>query len=109
MKDLLTPDAGGLYCRAGDFWIDPLRPVRCAVITHAHADHARSGAGAYFAARDGLPVLAHRVGETGSIMAVGYGQPFELNQARVTLFPAGHILGSATVRVETKDGTWGVS
>jgi putative mRNA 3-end processing factor len=107
--NLLQPDSGGLYCAAGDFWIDPLRPVPRAVITHAHADHARSGAGKYFAARAGLPVLAHRVGKTGDFTAVDYGQPFQLGQTRVTLFPAGHILGSATVRVESEAGTWGVS
>lgn len=109
MNELLAPDAGGLYCHAGDFWIDPLRPVPRAVITHAHADHARSGAGEYFTVRDGLPVLAHRVGEGGDFIAVEYGAPFELGETRVTLFPAGHILGSATVRVESEHGTWGVS
>ncbi|MEE4639801.1 MAG: ligase-associated DNA damage response exonuclease [Wenzhouxiangella sp.] len=107
--NLLEPDAGGLYCAAGDFWIDPLRPVRRAVITHAHADHVRSGAGRYFAARAGLPILAHRVGSAGDFTAVDYGQPFELGQTRVTLFPAGHILGSATVRIESDTGTWGIS
>ncbi|MEE4637580.1 MAG: ligase-associated DNA damage response exonuclease [Wenzhouxiangella sp.] len=109
MNDLLTPDAGGLYCSAGDFWIDPLRPVPRAIITHAHADHARSGAGEYFSSRDGLPVLVHRVGDTGPFRTVDYGEPFELGRTRVTLYPAGHILGSATVRIEGDEGTWGVS
>ncbi len=108
-QPLLTPDAGGLYCPAGDFWIDPLRPVSRAIITHAHADHARSGAGEYFSTRDGLPVLTHRVGEKGAFRAVDYGEPFELGGTRVTLFPAGHILGSATVRIESDNGVWGVS
>ncbi len=106
---VLVPDAGGLYCPAGDFWIDPLRAVPRAVVTHAHADHARSGAGQYFSAREGLPVLTHRVGTTGEFNPVEYGEPFRLGQTRVTLFPAGHILGSATVRVESEHGTWGVS
>lgn len=108
-QPLLTPDAGGLYCPAGDFWIDPLRPVSRAVITHAHADHARSGAGEYFTTREGLPVLTHRVGETGAFHAIDYGEPVELGKTRVTLFPAGHILGSATVRIESDEGVWGVS
>jgi len=108
-RPLLIPDAGGLYCPAGDFWIDPLRPVSRAIITHAHADHARSGAGEYFSTRDGLPVLAHRVGEKGAFHSVDYGEPLELGGTRVTLFPAGHILGSATVRIESDQGTWGVS
>ena len=108
-KGLLYPDAGGLYCPAGDFWIDPLKPVPRAIITHAHADHARSGNAEVFAATPGIPVLDHRVGGVDTISACDYGQPFELGQARVTLYPAGHILGSATVRIETDDGTWGVS
>jgi len=108
-KGLLYPDAGGLYCPAGDFWIDPLKPVPRAIITHAHADHARSGNAEVFAAAPGIPVLNHRVGGADAITACDYGQPFELGQARVTLFPAGHILGSATVRIETDDDSWGVS
>ncbi len=108
-EDLLTPDAGGLYCQAGDFWIDPLKPVPRAVITHAHADHARSGAGQYITARDGVPVLAHRVGQPEDLQALDYGEPIELGASRVTLFPAGHILGSATVRIEHDGQTWGVS
>ena len=108
-EDLIRPDAGGLYCPAGDFWIDPLRPVPRAVITHGHADHVRSGAGAYYTAREGLEVVAHRAGSKGAFHPVEYGQPFELGGARITFFPAGHILGSATVRVEAKGATWGVS
>ncbi len=108
-EDLLVPDAGGLYCRAGDFWIDPLKAVPRAIITHAHADHARSGAGEYFCAHAGLAVLAHRVGQTEGLQAVDYGEPFDLGATRITLFPAGHILGSATVRIESDQGSWGVS
>lgn len=107
--DLLYPDAGGLYCRAGDFWIDPLKPVPRAVITHAHADHARSGAGEYVTARAGVPVLAHRVGQPDQLKALDYGEPLKLGSTRISLFPAGHILGSATVRVEHDSGCWGVS
>jgi len=108
-EDLLKPDAGGLYCAAGDFWIDPLRPVPRAVITHAHADHARSGSGEYFVAEAGRPVLKQRIGHDNDLISEGYGEHFELGDTRVTLFPAGHILGSATVRIESELGTWGVS
>jgi putative mRNA 3-end processing factor len=108
-EPLLVPDAGGLYCRAGDFWIDPLRPVPRSIITHAHADHARSGAAEVFTANDGLPVLTHRIGEPQDLIGLDYGESVELGETRVTLFPAGHILGSATVRIESDQGTWGVS
>ncbi|NBB92759.1 MAG: ligase-associated DNA damage response exonuclease [Gammaproteobacteria bacterium] len=107
--DLLKPDAGGLYCAAGDFWIDPLRPVPRAVITHAHADHARAGSGEYYAAEAGLPVLRQRVGQDNDLVSRRYGEHFELGDTRITLFPAGHILGSATVRIESEEGAWGVS
>jgi len=108
-NDLLIPDAGGLYCAAGDFWIDPLRAVPRSIITHAHADHARSGASEVFTAREGLPVLTHRIGEPEDLTGLDYGQTVELGETQVTLYPAGHILGSATVRIESEHGTWGVS
>lgn len=108
-EDLLKPDAGGLYCAAGDFWIDPLRPVPRAVITHAHADHARSGSGEYYTAEAGRPVLRQRIGHDNDLISKAYSEHFELGDTRVTLFPAGHILGSATVRIESAQGTWGVS
>lgn len=107
--DLLRPDAGGLYCPAGEFWIDPLKPVDRAIVTHAHADHARSGSGDYHTATDNLPVLATRIGETAPHHGHDWGRPFELGDVRVTLFPAGHIFGSSWVRIESDDGTWGVS
>lgn len=106
---VLTPSAGGLYCAAGDFWIDPLKPVSRAVITHAHADHARSGSGEYHGSVSGLSVLKARVGSADLHQAHEYGQPFELGDTRITLYPAGHILGSAWVRIETEQGVWGVS
>lgn len=109
VSNLLEPSAGGLYCAAGNFWIDPLRPVPRAIITHAHADHARSGSGDYHAASDGLAVLERRVGEADRTTGHDWGEPFELGQTRVTLHPAGHILGSAWVRIESDRGAWGVS
>jgi len=108
-SDLLRPDAGGLYCPAGDFWIDPLRPVDRAIITHAHADHARSGSGDYHTATQNLPILAARIGEGAAHHGHEWEKPFELGDARVTLFPAGHILGSSWVRIESDGRTWGVS
>ena len=106
---MLQPDAGGLYCAAGKFWIDPLRPVDRALVTHAHADHARSGSEDYHTAIDNLPLLAARIGEDGHTQGHRWNQPFDLGETRVTLFPAGHIFGSSWVRIESDHGTWGVS
>ena len=108
-SDLLVPDAGGLYCAAGDFWIDPLRPVGRAIITHAHADHARSGSADYHTATANLPILAARVGESAPHHGHDWGVPFELGDVRLTLWPAGHIFGSSWVRIESDAGVWGVS
>jgi putative mRNA 3-end processing factor len=99
----------GLYCEAGDFFIDPWRPVDRAVITHAHADHARWGSRRYLASRDGAGVLRVRVGDDPIIDAVDYGETIEVNGVRVSLHPAGHILGSAQVRVEHRGAVWVVS
>jgi len=108
-NDLLRPDAGGLYCEAGGFWIDPLRPVARAIVTHAHADHARSGSSDYHTASENRPILAARIGADSPHHGHEWGRPFELGDVRVTLFPAGHIFGSSWVRIESDGGTWGVS
>ena len=108
-QQLLKPDAGGLYCEAGGFWIDPLRPVDRAIITHAHADHARSGSADYHTAAENLAVLSARIGEDDATRGHAWDEPFQLGDVRVTLHPAGHIFGSSWVRIESEQGTWGVS
>jgi putative mRNA 3-end processing factor len=109
VTDLITVTEQGLYCAAGGFHIDPCRPVAQAVITHAHADHARSGSRHYWCSAAGLALTRARVGHGGGITAVEYGQPFTLGDARVSLHPAGHVLGSAQVRVEAAGAVWVVS
>ena len=99
----------GLYCAAGDFYIDPWRPVPRAVITHAHADHARPGSGLYFAEATGFPVLRHRLGADLQGHPLAYGEALELGRARISLHPAGHILGSSQVRVEVDGEVWVVT
>ncbi|HEX9105952.1 MAG TPA: ligase-associated DNA damage response exonuclease [Longimicrobiales bacterium] len=103
----LTPD--GLYCEAGDFHIDPWRPVRRALITHAHGDHARWGSRRYFAAAEGVGVLRARLGPDARVHGVAWGEVLERNGVRVSLHPAGHILGSAQVRVEHRGEVWVVT
>jgi putative mRNA 3-end processing factor len=96
----------GLYCAAGDFFIDPWRPVERAVITHAHADHARPGMAHYLVSNAGLPLYRARLGNDASLQGLDYGESITLNDASISLHPAGHVLGSAQVRVETGDGLW---
>ena len=106
---LITPTARGLYCAAGDFYIDPWTPVERAVITHAHGDHARMGSRAYLAAKRGLPVLQTRLGPEARIEGLGYGETRDVNGVKISLHPAGHVLGSAQVRIESGGEVWVVS
>jgi putative mRNA 3-end processing factor len=104
-QDLIVQRPEGLYCPAGDFHIDPWRPVARAVITHGHGDHARTGMGEYHVARAGLPILQWRLGEQ-RYHAYDHGEVFRLGAARVSLHPAGHVLGSAQVRIEVDGEVW---
>jgi putative mRNA 3-end processing factor len=104
--DLIVQRPEGLYCPAGDFYIDPWRAVPRAVITHAHADHARRGHGAYLATTISEGVLRARLGPNISLQGVAYGEVVQHNQVRVSLHPAGHVLGSAQVRVEHQGQVW---
>ncbi len=110
-EKLLCPRPEGLYCAPGDFYIDPVRPVSRAVITHGHSDHARAGHGAVVATAETLAIMAARCGEdfAGATEAVRYGQTIERDGVAVTLVPAGHILGSAQVVVRHKGMTIVVS
>ena len=108
MRDVVQLRPEGLYCPAGQFYIDPWRPVATAVLTHGHGDHARVGMGCYHTSAEGLPILQWRLGEQ-DYRVHAYGQPFTLGNARVSLHPAGHVLGSAQVRIEADGQTWVVS
>jgi putative mRNA 3-end processing factor len=106
---MLTVTPAGLYCAAGDFYIDPWQPVERAVITHAHSDHARPGSARYLTTPEGAGVLRVRVGDDASIRTLPYGETLRLNDVTVSLHPAGHLLGSAQVRVEQGGEVWAVS
>jgi len=101
-EDLLVPTPAGLCCRRGGFHIDPTRPVDKAVITHGHSDHARAGHGAVLATPETLDLMRLRYGENfaGSTQAVRYGESITLDGATITFHPAGHVLGSAQIKVE---------
>jgi putative mRNA 3-end processing factor len=105
-EDLVVERPEGLYCPAGDFFIDPWRPVDRAVITHAHADHARPGHAHYLATRDSAGVLRARLGAQIELQTLAYGEVVEHRGVRLSLHPAGHVLGSAQVRIEHAGGVW---
>ena len=98
----------GIYCPAGDFFIDPWRPVDRALITHGHADHARPGMGRYLATHTALPVMRHRLGEI-SAEGIAFGEVRRIGGASVSFHPAGHVPGSAQIRVEVAGEVWVVS
>ena len=103
--DLIVQRPEGLYCPPGDFYIDPWRPVPRAVITHAHSDHARVGHGHYLASAPAEGVLRVRLGAI-NLQTLPYGQAIEHHGVRVSLHPAGHVLGSSQVRLEHAGAVW---
>jgi putative mRNA 3-end processing factor len=109
MADLIQATPRGLFCEAGGFHIDPWEPVDRAVITHAHSDHARPGCGCYLAAGRGADILRLRLGPEADVRPAAWGTVHDLNGVRVSLHPAGHLLGSAQVRVEHGGQVWVVS
>jgi putative mRNA 3-end processing factor len=101
----LYPTPQGLYCEPGDFHIDPHRPVERAVVTHGHSDHARPGHAKVLATPETLAVMRQRLGVTGAGVeqqALSLGETLAIGDTRVTLHPAGHVLGSAQVLIEHK-------
>jgi len=108
VADLVVLRPQGLYCPPADVYIDPWRPVPRALITHAHADHARPGHGGCIAAAEGLPVLRARLGAS-PVTGLRWGERLRIGEATVSLHPAGHILGAAQIRIEHRGEVWVVS
>ena len=104
-EQLLHPTPKGLYCPIGDFYVDPVRPVERALITHGHADHARAGHTQVLATRQTLDIMAIRYGADFCVseQAAGWGEVIDVGGGSVSFFPAGHVLGSAQILIE-KDG-----
>jgi len=100
-QDILTPQPAGLYCKPGNFHIDPVRPVERALITHGHSDHARAGHGRVLATPETLDMMRLRYGErfAAATQAVRYGETVRLDDVTVSFHPAGHVLGSAQIAV----------
>jgi len=95
----------GIYCPAGDFFIDPWKPVDRALITHGHADHSRWGMKRYLATEAATPVIKHRLGDI-NIETIRYGEPRQIGDATVSFHPAGHVPGSAQIRIEVAGEVW---
>jgi putative mRNA 3-end processing factor len=93
----LYPTSNGLYCEPGNFWIDPVRPVARAVITHGHGDHARPGHGAVLASPETVAIMRQRYGDNCAQTFQAYGGPVDIDGVKVSLAPAGHILGSSQI------------
>jgi len=106
---LISLTSKGLYCKQGDFYIDPWRPVKKAIVTHAHADHAYRGHTRYLVAKPGERLARIRLDQDAKIATQDYGQTTSVNGVKISFHPAGHILGSAQVRVEYKGEVWVIS
>lgn len=104
--DLVIARPEGLYCPPGDFYIDPWRPVERAVITHGHGDHARNGNRHYLTASPGAGILRSRLGADINLQTLDYGQRLDHGGVTLSLHPAGHVLGSAQVRLEYRGEVW---
>jgi putative mRNA 3-end processing factor len=100
-EDILIPTPSGVCCKPGGFHIDPTRPVERALVTHGHSDHARSGHGHVLATQETLDIMRLRYGErfAGSTQAIGYGEAMKIGDVTVSFHPAGHVLGSAQIKV----------
>ncbi len=106
---LITLTASGLYCKQGDFYIDPWKPVKKAVVTHAHADHAYRGHGRYLVPKAGEQLSRIRLDHDAIITTQDYGKTTTVDGVKLSFHPAGHILGSSQVRVEYKGEVWVIS
>ena len=105
----LSESASGLFCEAGGFHIDPWQPVERALITHAHGDHARPGSAAYLCAAPSEALLRRRLGSDIRIESIPYGVSMTIGGVRVSFHPAGHVLGSAQIRLDSAEGVWVVA
>ena len=108
-KPLVIATQRGLYCPAGDFYIDPAKPVQTAMVTHAHGDHLREGSARILLAAPGLGIAKKRLKDARTVVPLEYEARVNLGPVTVSLHPAGHILGSAQVRLEQDGQVWVVS
>jgi len=108
MTKLLEQDNKGIYCKQADVYIDPWKPVGKAFVTHAHADHARPGSSQYVCVHESREIIKHRL-KTTNVSSLAFGEELMVNGVKFSFHPAGHIIGSAQIRVEFKGEVWVVS
>ncbi|MEO6812706.1 MAG: DNA ligase-associated DEXH box helicase, partial [Ginsengibacter sp.] len=108
MANLISLTDKGLFCEAGNFYIDPWQPVERALITHAHSDHAKPGNQFYLCHKYSKPILQLRLGDN-NYQTVEWGETIFMNGVKISFHPAGHIIGSSQIRLEYKDEVWVVS
>ena len=105
-EDLIRYKDGSLYCEPADVWIDPTRPVKTALITHAHFDHFAFGCNEYFSTKETAILLRERVRDNINIKTFDYGEEFKINGIRISFHPAGHILGSSQIKFIFAEEKW---
>jgi putative mRNA 3-end processing factor len=108
-KKILEFTDRGIYCPVADLYIDPWRPVKKALISHAHSDHAKPGSTHYVATHSSVAVMRQRLGDEVTIDGIKYGEELRVNGVKFSFHPAGHIIGSAQIRVEYRGEVWVVS
>ena len=108
-REIIRLTSKGLYCETGDFYIDPWQPVKRALVTHAHADHTYSGSQLYLVSEPSERLSRLRLGDEAKISTIPYGETTGINGVKVSYHPAGHVLGSAQIRVEYKGEVWVIS
>ena len=102
---LLVFNDKGIYCELADVYLDPWKPVKNAIITHGHADHSRWGHKNYITHTTNVPIITHRLGPI-NVTGKEWNETFVINSVKFSLHPAGHIIGSAQIRVEHKGEIW---
>lgn len=95
----------GIYCQQADVYLDPWKPVKKAIISHGHADHSKWGHQQYITHHTNVPIIKHRLGDI-NVSGVDWGETFTVNGVKFLLHPAGHIIGSAQIRVEYQGEVW---
>ncbi len=106
---MLKFDSNGIFCEQAGVYIDPWKPVEKALITHGHSDHARFGSKYYLCHHLSVPILRLRLGNEINVQGINYNEPIHLNGVKISFHPAGHIIGSAQIRLEYKGEVWVVS